>query len=194
MRKSTALVITATLWAMVSAAAQIASGQTAAPKTAEEVYKNIVQLKGTPADQLLPAMQFIAASLNVECSFCHVQGKMEADDKPEKKTAREMIAMMMAINKDSFNGRQEISCYSCHHGAEHPAGVPPVRESDTPDVEAKAPAPNGATPGRGRHYRKICCGHRGRGCDAEDYEPRRDRIDSGGWEQFADRGGHEGAE
>jgi photosynthetic reaction center cytochrome c subunit len=146
MRKSTALVITATLWAMVSAAAQIASGQTAAPKTAEEVYKNIVQLKGTPADQLLPAMQFIAASLNVECSFCHVQGKMEADDKPEKKTAREMIAMTMAINKDSFNGRQEISCYSCHHGAEHPAGVPPVRESDTPDVEAKAPAPNGATP------------------------------------------------
>lgn len=146
MRKSTTLVVTVTLWAMASAAAQVASGQAAAPKTAEEVYKNIVQLKGTPADQLLPAMQVIAASLNVECTFCHVQGKMESDDKPEKNTARKMIAMTMALNKDSFNGRQEISCYSCHHGAEHPAGVPPVRESDTPDTDAKAMTPNGATP------------------------------------------------
>ena len=47
--------------------------QAADPKTAEEVYKNITQLKGTPADQLMPAMQFIAVSLGVECSFCHVQ-------------------------------------------------------------------------------------------------------------------------
>ena len=143
MRKGTAFVIMATF----SAAAQIASGQNAAPKTAEEVYKNIVQLKGTPADQLLsPAMQFITASLNVECSFCHVQGKMEADDKPPKNIAREMIAMTMAINKNSFNGRQEISCYSCHHGAEHPSSVPPVRDSDVAEAEAKTPAPNGATP------------------------------------------------
>ena len=35
----------------------------AASKTAEEVYKNIVQLKGTPADQLMPAMQFMSSSL-----------------------------------------------------------------------------------------------------------------------------------
>ena len=75
---------------------------TGALKTAEEVYKNIVQLKGTPADQLMPAMQFMASSLGVECTFCHVAGKMEADDKQPKKTAREMIAMTAAINKDSF--------------------------------------------------------------------------------------------
>ena len=42
----------------------------AASRNAEEVYKNIVQLKGTPADQLMPAMQFMAASLGVECAFC----------------------------------------------------------------------------------------------------------------------------
>jgi len=76
----------------------IAHAQTAEPKTAEQVFQNITALKGTPADQLQPAMQFIAASLGVDCNFCHVQGKMEADDKPAKKTAREMIAMQTEIN------------------------------------------------------------------------------------------------
>jgi len=103
-----------------------------ASKNAEEVFKNIVQLKGTPADQLMPAMQFISSSLGVECTFCHVQGKMDADDKPAKKTAREMMAMTAAINKGSFRGQRQVTCYSCHHGVGHPVAVPPVMESDAP--------------------------------------------------------------
>jgi hypothetical protein len=120
-----------------------AFAQTPEPKTAEQVYKNITALKGTPADQLLPAMQFISSSLGVECGTCHVQGKPEADDKPAKKTARNMIAMTLAINKDSFGGRTQITCYSCHRGSERPMGVPPVLESDA----APHPAP-GAPPAR----------------------------------------------
>src|SRR5689334_14104328 len=77
-------------------------------KTADEAFKNITEFKGIPADQLLPAMQVISAALGVECSFCHVQGKMESDDKRPKKTAREMIAMMAGINKTSFGGRQQV--------------------------------------------------------------------------------------
>ncbi len=107
-------------------------GQAPEPKTAEQVFKNITELKGTPADQLVPAMTFIAASLGVECTFCHVEGKMELDDKETKKTARQMIAMTAAINKNSFGGKREVTCYSCHHGAHHPAGTPPVLESDLP--------------------------------------------------------------
>jgi hypothetical protein len=42
----------------------------------EQEFKNITVLKGTPADQLIPAMQFITASLGVECDFCHVQGHL----------------------------------------------------------------------------------------------------------------------
>lgn len=114
------------------------------PKTAGQVYKNVTQLKDTPADQLFPAMQFISASLGVECGFCHVQGKMELDDKPEKKTAREMMAMTAALNKNSFGGRREVTCYSCHHGAAHPAGVPAVRESDA--AERREATPAGAAP------------------------------------------------
>src|SRR5437016_10835493 len=104
------------LAAAIFAIAFTLHAQSAEPKTAEQVYKNIIQLKGAPADQLGPAMTFIAASLGVECTFCHVQGKMDADDKPAKKTARAMMAMMATINKDSFSGRQQVTWYSCHQG------------------------------------------------------------------------------
>jgi photosynthetic reaction center cytochrome c subunit len=127
-------------------APQAVRAQAGEAKAAEQVYKNITQLKGTPADQLTPAMQFIASSLGVECAFCHVQGKMDADDKPAKRTAREMMAMTAAINKNSFGGRQQITCYSCHHGLSHPASMPPVLESDAPmRTEAAAAPPAGAT-------------------------------------------------
>jgi photosynthetic reaction center cytochrome c subunit len=116
-----------------------------ASKTADEVYKNIVQLKGTPADQLMPAMQFMASSLGVECTFCHVAGKMEADDKQPKKTAREMIAMTAAINKDSFRGQRQVTCFSCHHGAGHPVNTPPVLDSDAPARPTPATAPSAAS-------------------------------------------------
>ncbi len=108
-------------------------------KTAEQVFKNIVALKGTPADQVVPAMQFMAASLGVECSTCHVDGKPEADDKGAKKTARSMIAMTLEINKASFGGRLQVTCNTCHRGAERPVAVPPVLDADLP----------GSTPGHG---------------------------------------------
>jgi hypothetical protein len=117
-----------------------------AAKTAEQQFKNIQALEGTPADQVFPAMQFMAASLGVECGFCHVQGKFDADDKPEKKTARKMIAMTLAINKDSFSGHKEVTCYTCHRGSHDPMGTPPVITSDAEPEHAgehaeAAPAP-----------------------------------------------------
>jgi photosynthetic reaction center cytochrome c subunit len=118
--------------------------QAAETKTAEQVYKNIQELKGTPADQVGPAMQFMAASLGVQCTFCHVQGQMDADDKGAKKTARAMIAMTAAINKNSFHGQLQVSCYSCHRGSARPVAVPPVQDSDT---AAAPPAPRPMGPG-----------------------------------------------
>ena len=129
--------------------AQPARAQAAgASKTAEEVYKNIVQLKGTPADQLMPAMQFMASSLGAECAFCHVQGQMESDDKPAKKTARAMIAMTAAINKDAFRGQLQVTCFSCHRGALRPVDTPPVLDTDAParpGLVPLAPAASSAT-------------------------------------------------
>ncbi len=96
------------------------------PKVAEEEFKNIQALKGIPADQVIPSMQFIAASLGVECEFCHVAHANEKDDKKPKVTARKMIAMMMAINKDNFEGHREVTCYSCHRGSTDPVATPVI--------------------------------------------------------------------
>lgn len=113
-------------------------------KPAEEVFKNIQQLKGTPADQLQPAMQFISASLGVNCQFCHVQGDFAADEKGAKKTARAMMEMTATINKEAFHGRQTITCETCHRGSTRPVSMPPVLESDA------MPMANAMTPGGGR--------------------------------------------
>ncbi|HEY3739244.1 MAG TPA: c-type cytochrome [Bryobacteraceae bacterium] len=129
------------LWVPQTAVAQ--------SKTAGETFKNVTQLKDIPAEQLMPSMQLISIDLGVECSFCHVQGKMDSDDKGPKKTARAMMAMTAEINKTHFGGRQQMTCYSCHRGAPHPMNTPAVLESDmapTPHVPpvaaaSEAPAP-----------------------------------------------------
>jgi photosynthetic reaction center cytochrome c subunit len=127
------------------AGAPAKSATAAAPKMAEEQFKNIKVLKGVPADQVFPAMQFITISLGVECEFCHVQGaggKMEfdKDDKKNKQTARKMMEMMFAINKDSFDGHREVTCYSCHRGSPEPVGTPLVMTEDVPAKAAPAEA------------------------------------------------------
>jgi photosynthetic reaction center cytochrome c subunit len=104
----------------------VAPANTPAPKKAEEQFKNISVLKGIPADQLIPSMQFITASLGVECDFCHVQGAFEKDDKKPKQTARKMMDMMFAINKENFDGHREVTCNSCHRGSTNPVAIPAV--------------------------------------------------------------------
>jgi photosynthetic reaction center cytochrome c subunit len=142
-------VIAGLLWLALSAAqgnAQIASRQAAAEasssttsKTTEQVYKNIKVLKGVPADQLVPAMQFISASLGQGCDFCHVEGHFDQDDKKPKETARKMMAMMFAINKDNFDNERKVTCYSCHQGASKPVGTPAIAEESAKSMMAEPP-------------------------------------------------------
>jgi photosynthetic reaction center cytochrome c subunit len=114
----------------------------AQPKTAVQAYKNIQVLKDIPADQLIPSMQFISASLGVECDFCHVEHAFEKDDKRPKQTARKMMQMMITINQENFDSHKEVTCYSCHRGQAKPVGIPPVATeaslSAPPTPEAKA--------------------------------------------------------
>jgi outer membrane lipoprotein-sorting protein len=100
-----------------------------ASKPAEAVFKNIQVLKGVPSDQVQPAMQFITASLGVQCAFCHVQGHFDQDDKKPKQTARDMMKMMFAINKENFNGHREVTCNTCHRGNLRPMAVPEITEA-----------------------------------------------------------------
>jgi photosynthetic reaction center cytochrome c subunit len=94
----------------------------------EPIYKNVQVLKDIPSSELIPAMQFITASLGVECSFCHVEGHFDSDDKKAKHTAREMIRMMKAINQDHFEGRREVTCNTCHRGQHLPSPIPDISE------------------------------------------------------------------
>jgi photosynthetic reaction center cytochrome c subunit len=138
-----------------SGTAAPAAGAPAAEKKAEEQFKNIKVLKGIPADQLIPTMQFMAASLGVECDFCHVQGAFEKDDKKPKQTARKMMDMMFAINKDNFSGHREVTCYSCHRGTTAPVAIPLVMTEEPkeamggpkkPDEETKPKEEAGPKP------------------------------------------------
>jgi hypothetical protein len=126
------IIITEALLITVFTAAKVRAQPPAAagvPKTAAEAFKNIQILKDAPADQIFPAMQFITASLGVNCEFCHVRNTFEKDDKQEKKTARNMMTMMFAINKDNFHGEREVTCYTCHAGSAHPTSTPVISES-----------------------------------------------------------------
>ena len=109
---------------------QTASANTSPPggMSAAKAYQNIQVLKEIPADQLVPAMQFITYSLGVECSYCHVEGALEKDDKKPKQTARKMMQMMAAINRDNFDSKQAVTCNSCHRGAPHPVATPIIAE------------------------------------------------------------------
>jgi hypothetical protein len=101
----------------------VAPAQQGAPgKTAAQVYKNIQVLKDIPSTQLIPTMRFVATALGVECEFCHLGTR--SDDTPNKQTARKMMAMTLAIDKQNFAGRLDVTCYTCHKGNHDPVSAP----------------------------------------------------------------------
>lgn len=125
------LIFGAAVVLMLAFASLPVAAQEAGPapvKTAGQTGRNIQVLKDLPADQLITTMRFFSYSLGVECQFCHVAGDNSKDDKRQKQTARNMITMEIAINKDNFKGRTSITCYTCHRGAQEPG---PVQVADS---------------------------------------------------------------
>src|SRR6266700_5457313 len=137
--------------------AGLAGGQTAPQRTpmAEEVFKNVQVLKGTPVDEFMSTMGVFSAALGMSCEDCHAanDSKWEnyaLDTSARKRTARRMILMMSAINKDNFGGRQMVTCYSCHRGGDHPKVTPnfstlynmPEEPDDVIEQAPGAPSPD----------------------------------------------------
>ena len=82
--------------------------------------KNIQVLQG--AD--IPAtMQSFVGALGLldqgTCAFCH-EADRSLDTKPQKVTARRMVIMMRAINGTFADGKQHVTCYTCHRGSPTP--------------------------------------------------------------------------
>lgn len=131
MRKT--LVLTAL--ALVAGAVIVLTGATACADTPVEdtvTFKNVEVLKSVKTKtEMRRIMKEQAASLGVKCSFCHVPGKFDLDDKEKKKTARAMMKMVENLNSTVFKeSEKKISCWTCHRGAEEPESVVPPAAFD----------------------------------------------------------------
>jgi len=95
-------------------------------KIASVQFKNVKvdALKNLPASEFINNMHYFSWSLGKECTFCHVERKFDADDKEEKKTARKMVDMAVAIDRDHFEDKPEVRCFTCHEGHAHPLSRP----------------------------------------------------------------------
>ena len=121
----------------------------AKPMTADQAFKNVQVLKGIPLDDFMGTMGVMTGSLSFDCSECHIGAGTDnvdwAADTPRKVTARKMITMVASLNRENFNGRQVVTCYSCHHGRDRPLTTPTVESVYSPvpiemdDILAQAP-------------------------------------------------------
>ncbi len=120
-------------------------------KTVEQAQKNIKVLTGMPESQLIPVMNFFAASMGRRCNYCHVnnQGQWDyaSDAKPEKTAAREMVKLVMDINKTTERLKLDpVSCYTCHRGRTSPQSIPAL-PLPLPSPPPNAGGAGGPTPG-----------------------------------------------
>jgi len=118
----------AAVWLIGSSLAAPQSQPPAAKKTSDTVFKNIQVMHGVPVDDFMGTMGIMCAALGFDCSDCHEGAGTEkvdwAADTPRKIRARGMVRMMTAINHDNFAGRQLVTCWTCHHGRDHPSTTP----------------------------------------------------------------------
>lgn len=124
----------------------------AKPLMSDEFFKNVQVLKGIPVDQFMGTMGFIAASLSVNCTECHVSADYSKDTELKMK-AREMMLMVKALNQTNFGGTHRVTCYTCHRSDTSPRSTPSLAEQygtppdrDPNDIEfVEQPDPNQLT-------------------------------------------------
>src|SRR5881296_2434385 len=106
--------------------------------------------KDMPRPQVVATMQNIAAALGVQCNYCHVmegrggRNDMASDEKPTKKTARQMMILSREIGEKlpaavgkSADATTRVGCMTCHRGVPIPKLLP--------DVVTEAAANGGTT-------------------------------------------------
>jgi len=112
---------------------------------AAQDHENVQILKGLSDLEFDRTMDFMRASLGVSCSYCHVSDgnnfDFASDAKREKVTARKMITMTMAMNKQFFDGRTEVTCNSCHRGSTRPVAQPALPQARPPQTAVKVERP-----------------------------------------------------
>ena len=131
------MVFAAALAAVIGVSAPFALAQ----RKSGDAFKNIKVLNDLPEDQLLGTMRYFEASLGVGCDFCHTEPRDK--DTEIKETARKMITMVQDINKNTFEGDREVSCFTCHRGQTDPPANPTLATDEyrswEPDSRNGAP-------------------------------------------------------
>jgi hypothetical protein len=126
---------------VITAAVTVSAQDT---RPAEQAYKNIKVMTGVPANEVMQSMHLIRTALGVDCTHCHVEGKFDLDDVPQKATARRMYTMVTDINRTQFGGRAVVTCFTCHKGQAIPADIPslpaPPVKAEAVDAAAARPA------------------------------------------------------
>jgi photosynthetic reaction center cytochrome c subunit len=125
-----ALVAAGAVLAAVSQRISAQATQAAAskPPTVDDTFKNVQALKGLTVDDFMLTMGIMSAAVGSDCVGCHPSAGTDhvdwALDTPRKRTARRMVLMVAAINRDNFGGRQVVTCWSCHRGRDRPVTTP----------------------------------------------------------------------
>lgn len=86
--------------------------------------RNIQVLQG--ADMPATMQSFVQALGLLDkgtCDYCHVEDK-SVDAKTPKIVARRMVIMMRAINGTFPDGKQHVTCFTCHRGNTTPLTTP----------------------------------------------------------------------
>lgn len=109
--------------------------------------------KNIDHSQLIAIMHNFEQALNYRCGDCHASNPADpkrldfaSDANPKKDVARHMMKMMMKLNKRYFkvkgdfagnyvNAKYEITCYTCHHGGEHPLTFPDTKGKKSNPME-----------------------------------------------------------
>lgn len=105
--------------------------------SASAEQKNVKLLTGLTDRELQRTMNMMRASMGTHCDHCHVNHKdkewdFASDDKPTKKRAREMIQMVMDLNRTTFGGNAVVSCWTCHRGSTRPARLVSLPQTAPP--------------------------------------------------------------
>lgn len=98
-------------------AKHLSPGKQALP--APRVFRNVQILQGADAGTAMAAMHGMSRALGEKCTFCHEENDFPKDV-AAKREARQMLLMTERLNRAFFDGRVEVTCWTCHRG--HPEG------------------------------------------------------------------------
>jgi photosynthetic reaction center cytochrome c subunit len=74
-----------------------------------------------------PAMDVFVKGLGLAdkggCNYCHVADR-SSDENPKKDMARMMVTMVRDLNSKFPDGKEHITCYTCHRGDPQPKMEP----------------------------------------------------------------------